>query len=89
MKVICINNRANISLDKRIGIDKELGVITFDWLKVGTIYNVDNIIGQCFMDLDTETVIDGIILKEFKGWLPINLFMEVSKWREQQINKIL
>ena len=95
--MICISNKTNVefhSNGKALYDDRT--PVTFDWLTPGTIYDVENMIGKVFIDIETNELIDAVILKDFRynvpskqGWLPANLFMNVEDWREQQLNKIL
>ena len=98
LQMICISNKTNVefhSNGKALYDDRT--PVTFDWLTPGTIYDVENMIGKVFIDIETNELIDAVILKSFKtkgapskqGWLPANLFMNVEDWREQQLNKIL
>lgn len=98
MKIICISNTSDVEFHfngKALYDDRT--PVTFDWLTPGIIYDVENIIGKVFIDIETNELIDAVILKSFKikggpskqGWLPANLFVKVEDWREQQINKIL
>ena len=95
--MICISNKTNVefhSNGKALYDDRT--PVTFDWLTPGTIYDVENMIGKVFIDMETNELIDAVILKDFRynvpskqGWLPANLFMNVEDWREQQLNKII
>lgn len=97
LQMICISNKTNVefhSNGKALYDDRT--PVTFDWLTPGTIYDVENMIGKVFIDIETNELIDAVILKDFRynvpskqGWLPANLFMNVEDWREQQLNKIL
>lgn len=97
LKMICISNKTNVefhSNGKALCDDRT--TVTFDWLTPGTIYEVENMIGKVFIDIETNELIDAVILKDFRynvppkqAWLPANLFMNVEDWREQQLNKIL
>ncbi len=96
MNLICISNITAVEFhSKGVALTGEPEPITFDWLEVGKIYEMENMIGQVFID-KTGKLIDAVILKKFPdndlsrlGWLPANLFMRVEDWREQQINKII
>jgi len=96
--MICISNISDVgfhSNGKTVYDDRT--PVTFDWLKPGTIYDVENMIGKVFIDMDTNELIDAVILKDSQdnvgisklGWIPANLFMNIEDWREQQLNKIL
>jgi hypothetical protein len=98
LQMICISNISDVefhSNGKALYDDRT--PVTFDWLKPGTIYDIENMIGKVFIDMDTNELIDAVILKDSQdnvgisklGWIPANLFMKVEDWREQQLNKIL
>jgi hypothetical protein len=97
LQMICISNTSDVefhSNGKALYDDRT--PVTFDWLKPGTIYDIENMIGKVFIDMETNELIDAVILKDFRynvpskqGWLPANLFMKVEDWREQQLNKII
>ena len=98
LQMICISNTSDVefhSNGKALYDDRTL--VTFDWLKPGTIYDIENMIGKVFIDMETKELIDAVILKGFQdnvdlsklGWVPANLFMKVEDWREQQLNKII
>lgn len=98
LQMICISNKTNVEFHSNgKALYNDRTPVTFDWLTPGTIYEVENMIGKVFIDMDTNELIDAVILKSFKkkgapskqGWLPANLFMRVEDWREQQLNKIL
>ena len=92
--MICISNTSDVefhSNGKALYDDRT--PVTFDWLKPGTIYDIENMIGKVFIDMNTNELIDAVILKDVGisklGWIPANLFMNIEDWREQQLNKIL
>lgn len=100
MNLICISNTTKVEFQNGT-YGSSSGTlrhqpVTFDWLEVGKIYEVENMVGKVFIDENGE-LIDAVILKNFRtdgapskqGWLPANLFMKVEDWREQQINKII
>lgn len=98
LQMICISNTSDVEFHSNgKALYNDRTPVTFDWLKPGTIYDVENIIGKVFIDMETNQLIDAVILKNFnekgapskQGWLPANLFMNVEDWREQQLNKIL
>lgn len=98
LQMICISNKTNVEFHSNgKALYNDRTPVTFDWLTPGTIYEVENMIGKVFIDMDTNELIDAVILKSFKkkgapskqAWLPANLFMRVEDWREQQLNKIL
>jgi hypothetical protein len=96
LKMICISNTSVVefhSNGKALYHDRT--PITFNWLKPGTIYDVENMIGKVFIDTETNELIDAVILKDFlkiglskRGWLPANLFMRLQDWRELQLKKL-
>jgi hypothetical protein len=94
LQMICISNTSDVefhSNGKALYDDRT--PVTFDWLKPGTIYDIENMIGKVFIDMNTNELIDAVILKDVGisklGWIPANLFMNIEDWREQQLNKIL
>lgn len=90
--MICISNTSDVEFHSNgKALYEDRTPVTFDWLIPGTIYDVENIIGKVFIDMDTNELIDAVILKNFnkKGWLPANLFIRLEEWREQQLNRIL
>lgn len=98
MNLICISNTTNVELhSKGVALAGEHEPVTFDWLEVGKIYEVENMVGKVFIDVKSSELIDAVILKNFRtdggpskqGWLPANLFMNIEDWREQQLNKII
>lgn len=98
LQMICISNISDVEFHSNgKALYNDRTPVTFDWLTPGTIYDVENMIGKVFIDIETNELIDAVILKDFRGngvpskqgWLPANLFMNVEDWREQQINKIL
>lgn len=96
MNLICISNTTTVEFHSKGMATGKPETITFDWLEVGKIYELENMIGKVFNNEDGE-LIDAVILKKFhangvpskQGWLPANLFMNIDDWREQQINKII
>ena len=98
MNLICISNTTTVEFhSKGVALTGEHEPVTFDWLEVGKIYEVENMIGKVFIDIETNELIDAVILKDFRGnggpskqgWLPANLFIRLEDWREQQLNKII
>ena len=97
LQMICISNISDVEFHSNWkALYEDRTPVTFDWLTPGTIYDVENMIGKVFIDIETNELIDAVILKDFRynvpskqGWLPANLFMNVEDWREQQLNKIL
>lgn len=92
MKLICISNTSIVELhSKGVALSHETEPKTYNWLKIGKIYEPDNLIGKVFMETETGELIDAVIITKetHKIWLPANLFMELEDWREQQLNKIL
>jgi hypothetical protein len=98
MNLICISNTTTVEFhSKGVALAGEHEPVTFDWLEVGKIYEMENMVGKVFIDVESSELIDAVILKNFRAdggpskqaWLPANLFMKVEDWREQQINKII
>ena len=107
LQMICISNKTDVEFHSNgkalefhsngKALYEDRTSVTFDWLTPGTIYDIENMIGKVFIDIETGELIDAVILKNFKekgspskqGWIPANLFMKVEDWREQQLNKIL
>jgi len=97
LQMICISNKTDVEFHSNgKALYEDRTSVTFDWLTPGTIYDIENMIGKVFIDIETGELIDAVILKNFQeiglsklGWLPANLFMNVTDWREQQLNKIL
>jgi uncharacterized protein YqgQ len=92
MKLICISNTSIVELHyleliKGVALSQDTEPKTYNWLKIGKIYEPDNLIGKVFMQTETGELIDAVIID--KIWLPASLFMRVEDWREQQLNKIL
>jgi len=97
--MICISNKTDIELHSngKALYNDDRTPVTFDWLSPGKIYYVENMIGKVFIDMETNELIDAVILKNFEekgvpskqGWLPANLFMRLEEWREQQLNRII
>jgi len=98
MNLICISNTTTVEFHSNgKALYEDRTPVTFDWLTPGRIYEVENMVGKVFIDMDTNELIDAVILKNFKekgapskqGWIPVNLFMNLEDWREEQINKII
>ena len=61
------------------------------------IYEVTNITGKVYIDINDNKLIDAVTIKIFNKYqnewttdnIPISLFMDIKDFREQQINKIL
>jgi len=96
LQMICISNTSDVefhSNGKALYDDRT--PVTFDWLIPGKIYEAENMIGKVFIDIETNELIDAVILKNEDGsqsrtgWLPANLFIRLQDWREQQLNKIV
>jgi hypothetical protein len=98
LQMICISNISDVEFHSNgKALYNDRTPVTFDWLTPGRIYDVENMIGKVFIDMDTNKLIDAVILKNFEekgvpskqGWLPANLFMRLEEWREQQLNRII
>jgi len=99
IRMICLSNKVeNIQLynhSAKKGIGKK--EYTYENLSVGNIYEVKNITGKVYIDLDDNKFIDSVTIKIFNKYqnewttdnIPISLFMDIKDFREQQINKIL
>lgn len=99
IRMICLSNEVdniqlyNHSLKKGIG-KKEY---RYKSLSVGKIYDVINITGQVYINLNDNKLISAVTIKIFNEYqnewtidnIPISLFMDIKDFREQQINKIL
>lgn len=99
IRMICLSNKVeniqlyNHSSKKGIG-EKEY---RYENLSVGKIYDIVNITGKVYIDLNNNELINSVTIKLFNKYqnelqtdhVPINLFMDIKDFREQQINKIL
>ena len=99
IQMICISNKTDVEFhyNEKALYNSDRTPVIFDWLTPGIIYDVENMIGKVFIDMETNELIDAVILKSFKekgapskqAWLPANLFMNLEDWRQKQLNKIL
>jgi hypothetical protein len=88
MKLICISNIAFIELHtKGVALSHDTEPKTYNWLKIGKIYEPGNMVGKVFIDAKTGELIDAVVIDQI--WLPASLFMRLEDWREQQIDKII
>ena len=99
IRMICLSNEVdNIQLynhSSKKGIGKK--EYRYENLSVGKIYDVTNITGKVYINLSDDKFIDAVTIKVFNkhqnewttDYIPINLFMDIKDFREQQINKIL
>lgn len=67
----------------------------YHWLEIGKLYEVIQVTGQIFYDSINKKTIDMLTVK-YKvdnkigiSNVPANLFKDLGKWRDDQINKIL
>jgi hypothetical protein len=99
IRMICLSNEVdNIQLynhSSKKGIGKK--EYRYKSLSVGKIYDVINITGQVYINLNDNKLISAVTIKIFNEYqnewtidnIPISLFMDIKDFREQQINKIL